>query len=242
VVGTLSVIGLTLVFGPTNLRGLLTVVFLATVIAGGLLLIVVPRGSQQLRLKEAIDHGSEVPSRHRFGFLRRVAWWKLTWTLDTPISTADSQRFVSDLMIYIKEMRQWPFGDPSTALRISEAGFSTSPGWWWNAPYKVTVTGWCKQSGPGSRWWLEIALAYDPGFEVLFFIASSVIAIGWLVAIAQAAQPVSQLPFTPLGFIPLAFVMCAALLGRKWVKARASGLVDQLVKDLRARADLQMGW
>jgi hypothetical protein len=242
VVAILSVIGLALVLSPANLRGPLIVVFLATGIAGGLLLIVVPRGSQRVRLKEAIGHWSEVPSGQHIGFLRRVAWWKLTWTLDTPISIVDSQRFISDLMVYIKEMRQWPFGDPSTALRISNEGFSTSPGWWWRAPYKVTVTGWGKQAGLGSRWWLEIALAYDPGFEVLFLIASSVIAIGWLVALAEAADPVSQLPFAPLGFVPLALVVCEGWLGRQWVRLRAKGLVDQLVTDLRARADLRMGW
>jgi hypothetical protein len=90
-----------------------------TIIARGLLLIVVPRGTQQLRLKEAIAHGSDVPATQRVGFLRRVAWWKLTWTLDTPISAADSQRFVSDLMGYMKEARQWP-----SSTRQQHAGLS----------------------------------------------------------------------------------------------------------------------
>jgi hypothetical protein len=210
--------------------------------AGGLLLIVVPRGTQQLRLKEAIAHGSDVPPTQRVGFLRRVAWWKLTWTLDTPVSVADSQKFVGDLMGYMKEARQWPFGDPSTALHIADEGFSTSPGWWWNTPYKVTLTGWCKPSVSGSRCWLEIALAHEPVFEVLFFVAAMVIAVGWLVAVAESPEPGKSLLFVPLGLIPLVFVVCAGLLGRQWVRLRAGRMVNQLIADLQGRADLRMGW
>lgn len=243
VVVTLLGIGVALVFGPANLHGLVLIGFFASIFAGGLVLIVGPRGSKDLRLKQVVRRGSEVPTAHRPGFLRRIAWWKLTWTFDTPISMADSQKHVSDLMVYFKEARQWPFGDASTGLHISAEGFTTSPGWWWNAPYKVTVTGWCRASKAGSRCWLEIALAYDPAFEVLFFIASSIIAVGWLVALANSAEPGKSLLFVPLGFVPLAFVVCAGLLGRKWVKLRASGVVHELITDLQARAaEVQMGW
>jgi hypothetical protein len=242
VVAALSVIALALVLGPVNVRGPLLVVFFAAILAGGLLLIVVPRGLRELRLREAVGHRSEMPTGQHMGFLRRVAWWKLTWTLDSPIAAADSQKFASDLMVYKREAREWPFGDPSTALHISDEGFSTSPGWWWNVPYKVTVTRWCKSSGVGSRCWLEIALAYDSGFEVLFLFATSLIAVGWLVALAQGVDPAKSLIFAPLGFIPLACVVCAGVIGRLWVRLRAYGLVDQLITDLQARADLRMGW
>jgi hypothetical protein len=244
VIAAIWAIGLAVVFGPTMFHGPLVIGFLGAIFAGGLLLIVVPRRTQALRLQEAVEHRSaRPPTGHRADFLRRMGWWKLTWTFETPISMPDSQKFTSDLMVYIKEVRQWPFGDPSTALHISVEGFSTSPGWWWNMPYKVTVTGWCKQSGSGTTCWLEIALAYDPPFEVLFLVVSIVIAIGWLAAIVESAGPVTWLPFLPIAFVPLVIVMGAGVLGRKWVRLRANGLVDQLVTGLQARiADLRMGW
>jgi hypothetical protein len=248
VVAALLAIGAVLVFGPATLRGPLVVVFLAAMFTGGLVLIVVPRKSYASRIRSVGRQESEVPTLPRRGFLRRVAWWKLTWTFDTPVTVADSQKYVGDLMAYFKEAREWPFGDPSTALRTTADGFSTSPGWWWNVPYKVTVTGACKPSGPGSRYWFEVALAYDPAFEVLFSIASTVIAIGWLVALAESSNPARSfsflaLGFLPLGFVPLAIVVLTGMLGRKWVKQRATGLVQQLVTHLGGRGvDFQMGW
>jgi len=217
--------------------------YTGAIFLGGVLMLIVPRRLQALRLQKAREQGSAGPTGHRAGFLRRMGWWKLTWRLETPISMPDSQSFINDLIVYMKDVRKWPFGDPSTALHTSAEGFSTSPGWWWNTPYKVTVTGWCTSSASGATCWLEIALAYDPPFEVLFVVISIVIAIGWLAAIAESPAPGTSLPFLPFAFIPLAIVVGAGLLGRKWVRLRANRLVNQVITGLQARvAELRMGW
>jgi hypothetical protein len=243
VVASLVTIGLVLVFAPTSLRGPLIVVFFAAIFTGGLVLIVVPRRSYASRIRIAGGQESEASTLPQAGFLRRVAWWKLTWIFDTPITVADSQKYLGDLMVYLKEAQDWPFGDPSTALNTAVDGFSTSPGWWWNAPYKVTVTGACKPSGPGSRCWFEVALTYDPAFEILFFAGSTVIAIGWVVALTESADPARSFSFLPFGFVPLALVVLTGMLGRNWVKQRATRLVNQLTTDLQGRSvDFRMGW
>ena len=141
VLSTTMVIVLLALAGPPGARGIFVGLFFAANLVGGVLLLTVPRRLQALRLQSVIGRGAKAAPSRPPGLLRRLFWRKLTWILDTTVSLADTTSFLRDLVTYMKEVCEWPFGDPTTALHLSEEGFATAPGWFWRNAAQVNRHG-----------------------------------------------------------------------------------------------------
>lgn len=187
--------------------------------AGGIAAIVVPRRRAAARL--AAERASKLPvPTARAGLLRRIWWWNLKWTIASPLSPEDASMCVASTMESRKASNRWPFGDSTTKSHIDAGGFATAPGWLWNAPFKPLVSGWAERTSSGALYRLRMGMAYDPVFEVMFTIAASLIAVGWIVAFVQQGL-ISNWQFLPLAFLPLAIVVAVGRVGR-WRLRRAS--------------------
>lgn len=220
-------IGIGWTFGPREYSVVFLLLGFATIFIGGTTLIVMPRVRVTSRL--AADRSADAVSwsAANAGFLRRAWWWSLTWTINSLLPPAECSARAQAIVEARKEASEWPFGDSTTKLLAEPEGFSTAPGWLWNAPYKPLVTGWVMMAPGGSAFTVTLRMAYDPAFEVLFTTMALLIAAGFVVAFIQQGSTAGW-ELLPLGFVPLAIVIGFGQLGRWRVKRAGTRLVTDV--------------
>jgi len=235
--------GLGWTFGPRSFSAAFLVAGFVVILVGGVVQVVIPRRRSATRLQA--DLRAPIRAGDRPGRFRRALWWTMSWTVRSPVAAAEAASRADEIVVRRKNAAKWPFGDTTTKLHSESNGFITTPGWFWNMPYKPVVSGSVREAPDGSVYVVKVSMAHDPPFEVMFMSVALLIGIVTLLGalLGLLGRAWVDWPFLPLMLLPLAVFTAMGQLGRWRLRHAGSRLTTEIAAALSSNAiSVWPGW